>query len=73
MTREKPSKKHRDDPLPYTGVFNAGLSIGYTRADLVMMPFGELVIGLQAKADSYEEQQQGGVREATQAEIEAWF
>lgn len=72
MSRKKPSKSHRDDPLPYTGVLNAGLSIGYTRADLVMMPFGELVLGLQAKADSYGDQS-SGAREATQAEIEAWF
>lgn len=71
MTRKKPSKGSRSEELPYTGVFNAALSIGLTRSDLVMMPFGEMILLLQSKAESYTEDPR--VREATQAEVEAWL
>ena len=71
MTRKKPSKRTRREELPYTGVFNAALSVGLTRTDLVMMPFGEMILVLQSKAEGYGEDSK--VREATQAEVEAWL
>lgn len=41
-------------------------------ADLDEMPWGELVLMLQARSQSYDESS-SGTREATQAEIDAWF
>lgn len=70
MSRKKPSKA-RSSELPYTSVFDAAMSIGLSRSDLVMMPFGEMILLLQARAESYEGDSK--VREATQAEVEAWL
>jgi len=46
--------------------------MGLSMADLDEIPWGELVLMLQAKSQSYDESNSSS-REATQAEIDAWF
>lgn len=46
--------------------------MGLTRSDVVQMPWGELVLMMQARADSYEEDDDG-VREGTWDDIKAWL
>ena len=46
--------------------------MGLTRADLVNMPWGELILMMQAKADQYDESD-SGTREATWGEVQAWI
>lgn len=66
-------KGKRNERLPYTTIFNAALGIGLTRSDIIQMPWGELILMLQARADEYESLEDTGTREATWSEISAWI
>jgi len=46
--------------------------MGLSMTDLAEMPWGRLVLMLQAKASTYEKPKPS-IREATQDEIDAWF
>ncbi len=52
---EKPAKKRKRDRLPYTSITNAALDLGLPMSEIRRMPWGRLVMMLQARAQSYEE------------------
>ena len=56
--------------MPYTSMLNAALGMGLSRDDLIEMPWGELVLMMQARADEVEAEDS---REASWEEISAWI
>ena len=66
MTRKR-------DRLPYTSIFNAGLGAGLTKADVQEMPWGQLVLTLQARAQEFDEDGDDEVIEASPEQIFAYF
>lgn len=59
--------------MPYTQVFLAAMKMGYSRRDLAVMPYGEVVFDLAAMNDvgQTKQEQDAGVtvRKATQDDI----
>lgn len=61
------------NPLPYTYMYASGLKLGLTTSDLKAMPYMRLVNLIQAWSWTPPEPKDSGTREATQADIRAFF
>ena len=48
------------------------LKLGFTRADVTTMPYSRAAWYVQAAATEQEDDNEGGAREATQADIDAF-
>lgn len=72
---EKDEKESSDEPdrLHYTKVWLSALRIGYSRRELSVMPYGEIIFDLAAMNDArpskQEEDTDVTVRKATQEDI----
>lgn len=72
---EKDEKESSDEPdrLHYTKVWLSALRIGYSRRELAVMPYGEIIFDLAAMNDArpskQEEDTDVTVRKATQEDI----
>lgn len=57
--------------MPYTKAYMAALKLGYTRYDLTVMPYGEVIFDFAAMNDGRptEQEQQPDVVDATQEDI----
>ena len=68
--RQHESRSDSGTRLPFTQVFLAAMRFGYTRRDLAVMPYGEVIFALAAMNESpQEEGGAAGVTAATQEDI----
>ena len=68
-SRPSSTGNHSPSRLHYTKVWAAALKMGYTRRELAVMPFGEIVFDLAAMGEEQEVEQEQGVTMATQEDI----
>lgn len=69
--RGKGSSKGEVDPLKWTGIFTAGLKMGIPYMELVRMRVPVLLMMLESQMPM-ESNKKGGVRKATQRDIDAF-
>ena len=70
--RQSESKGSSETRLPFTQVFLAAMRYGYSRRDLAVMPYGEVIFDLAAMNEGNnqkDEQQTAHVEMATQEDI----
>lgn len=68
--RQRESKSGSGTRLPFTQVFLAAMRFGYSRRDLAVMPYGEVVFDLAATNEgANEEEAPAAVEMATQEDI----
>lgn len=68
--RQRESKSGSGTRLPFTQVFLAAMRFGYSRRDLAVMPYGEVVFDLAAMNEgANEEEAPAAVEMATQDDI----
>ena len=59
--------------LPYTYMYVSGLKLGLTHEQLRTMPYNRLVYMLQAWTEANQPEEKDSVRQATQADMDAFF
>lgn len=66
--RQQESKNGKETRLPFTQVFLAAMRFGYSRRDLAVMPYGEVIFDLAATNEGSHGEEES-VEMATQEDI----
>lgn len=73
LRQHESSRSDEPSRLYFTQAFNAAMRIGYTRRDLAVMPYGEVIFALAAESDGRQpkREHEPDVVDATQEDIRA--